>query len=199
MTLRVVAATANEHKLAEMRAIFGDRLEIVPRPVDVADVVEDAGTFVGNARLKAVAICDATGSVALADDSGLEVDALDGAPGVESAYFAGPEHDDAANRRLLLDRLDGVAASDRGARFRTVLLLRWPNGDELVANGTCEGAIGRVERGDNGFGYDSIFHPAGDADGRTFAEHSSAEKNAISHRRAACLALLEKVATDSLG
>lgn len=190
MALRVVAATANEHKLAEMRAIFGDRIELVPRPADVADVVEDAGTFEGNARLKAVAICEATGQVALADDSGLEVARLYGAPGVESAYYAGPEHDDAANRRLLLEDLADVADVDRSARFRTVLLLRWPNGDELIAEGTCAGRIGRSERGDNGFGYDSIFHPD-DSDGRTFAEHTAEEKNAISHRRNACLALLE--------
>lgn len=190
--LRVVAATANEHKLAEMRAIFGSRVEIVPRPAQVGDVVEDAGTFVGNARLKAVAICEATGDIALADDSGLEVDALDGAPGVESAYFAGPEHNDQANRKLLLERLAEVDDDDRGARFRTVLLLRWPNGDELIAQGTCEGSIGRAERGDNGFGYDSIFHPTADPV-RTFAEHTAEEKNAISHRRNACLDLLHQL------
>lgn len=189
----VVAATANEHKLAEMRAIFGDAVELVARPDDVPEVVEDAASFVGNARLKAVAIAEATGRAALADDSGLEVDALDGAPGVESAYYGGGDHDDAANRARLLAELDAVADPERTARFRTVMVLYRPDGSEIVVEGTCEGVIIRSERGTGGFGYDPLFVPA-DGDPRTFAERSPAEKNAISHRSRACQALLAALA-----
>jgi len=189
VALAVVAATANQHKLDEMRSIFGAAIELLPRPAQVPEVIEDAATFVGNARLKAVAIATASGQVALADDSGLEVDALDGAPGVESAYYGGGDHDDAANRARLIAELDGIADRQRTARFRTVIVLRWPDGRELVAQGTCEGTIGHRERGDHGFGYDSLFVPTA-GDGRTFAEHTPAEKNAMSHRSNACLELL---------
>ena len=187
--LRVVAATANSHKLDEMKAVFGSAVELLPRPPEVAEVVEDAKTFVGNARLKAIAIAEASGHVALADDSGLEVDYLGGAPGVESAYYGGGDHDDAANRARLLRELDGVESEQRSARFRTVMVLRWPDGRELVAEGACEGLIGFEERGSQGFGYDSLFNPV-EGDGRSFGEHSAAEKNAISHRSRACHALL---------
>lgn len=186
----MVAATANQHKLDEMRAVFGDRIELLPRPADVPEVVEDAASFVGNARLKAHAIAEAAGAPALADDSGLEVDALDGAPGVESAYYGGGDHDDAANRARLLRELADLPADQRGGRFKTVMVLRWPDGREFVAEGACEGTIGFEERGQNGFGYDSLFHPV-DGNGRTFAEFSPQEKNAISHRSRACHALLE--------
>ena len=188
--LVVVAATANEHKLSEMGAVFGDALVLLARPDDVPEVVEDAGTFVGNARLKAAAIALASGQVALADDSGLEVDALDGAPGVDSAYYGGGDHDDAANRQRLLIELAGVPDAKRTARFRTVMVLRWPDGTEMVAQGTCEGHIGHTERGDQGFGYDPLFVPD-ESDGRTFGEHTAEEKNAISHRSRACVALMQ--------
>lgn len=185
--LVVVSATANPHKLEEMRAIFGDAIELVPRPVEVPEVIEDAPTFVGNAQLKARAIGEVTGMIALADDSGLEVDALDGAPGVHSARFAGDDANDASNRDLLLERLAGVR--ERAARFRTVFVLRYPSGDELVVEGVCDGVIGTEQRGSAGFGYDPIFVPD-NGDGRTFAEHTPSEKNAISHRSRACHALL---------
>lgn len=191
-SLVVVAATANDHKLTEMSAVFGDAVVLLPRPAEVPEVVEDAGTFVGNARLKAVAIADASGQVALGDDSGLEVDALGGAPGVESAYYGGGDHDDAANRQRLMAELLGMADDQRTARFRTVMVLRCPDGTEIVAEGTCEGSIGLVERGDQGFGYDSLFIPA-EGDGRTFGEHTAAEKNSISHRSRACTALLNAI------
>lgn len=190
--LVVVAATANQHKLDEMRAVFGESIQLLPRPVEVPEVVEDAATFVGNARLKAVAIAEASGHVALADDSGLEVDSLDGAPGVESAYYGGGDHDDAANRARLVTELAGVADEQRTARFRTVMVLRWPDGREAVAEGSCEGRIGHQERGDQGFGYDALFVPDS-GDGRTFGEHTAAEKNAISHRSRACSALLTEL------
>lgn len=190
--LVVVAATANAHKLDEMRGIFGDAVELLPRPDDLAEVVEDADTFVGNARLKAVAVAEHTGHVALADDSGLEVDALDSEPGVQSAYYGGGDHDDAANRARLVQELADVAAP-RTARFRTVIVLRWPDGREVVADGACEGQIIDEERGDQGFGYDPLFVPD-DGDGRTFGEHAPAEKNAMSHRSRACRALLEQLA-----
>ena len=193
--LVVVAATANAHKLDEMRSIFGDRIELRPCPDDLAEVVEDADTFAGNARLKAAAVAAHTGHVSIADDSGLEVDALGGEPGVHSAFYGGGDHDDAANRARLLRELASIGEGrDRTARFRTVIVLRWPEGDEIVAEGRCEGRVGLEERGTEGFGYDSLFIPD-DGDGRTFGEHSAAEKNALSHRSRACHALLEALAT----
>ena len=179
MTRRtVVAATANPAKLAEIGDILGAAIDLLPRPADIPDVVEDAPTLEGNALLKARAIHAATGSPALADDTGLEVDALDGAPGVRSARFAGEQATDADNVALLLERLDGV--DGRTARFRTVAALVDHDG-ERTWSGTCEGAIATAPRGAGGFGYDPVFVPAA-GDGRTFAEMSPAEKHAISHR-----------------
>jgi XTP/dITP diphosphohydrolase len=189
---RVVLASANPKKVAEMRDIFGDRFDLVARPDDVPEVIEDADTFVGNARLKAVALAAATGLPAIADDSGLEVDALDGAPGVHSARYAGDGHDDAANTALLLANLAEVAdPAARTGRFHSVLVLHRPDGTEVVAAGTCEGTIAFAPAGDGGFGYDPVFVPNA-GDGRTFAELSSAEKHAISHRGAA-LAELDRL------
>lgn len=186
----VVLASANPHKAAEVQAIIGDRLRLVPRPADVAEVVEDADTFESNARLKAVAIGLATGQMALADDSGLEVDALDGAPGVRSARYAGPAATDADNVDKLLAALAGRPAPiDRRARFTTVVVLRRPDGSEVVASGAVEGAIAAAPRGGRGFGYDPVFVPNG-GDGRTFAELDPAAKHAISHRGRALNALL---------
>lgn len=194
--LRVVLATANAHKVDELRAMVGDRLELVARPAGLADVIEDADTFEGNARLKAVAVVEATGEVALADDSGLEVDALGGAPGVRSARFAEdaglgvPGPADAANTRRLLAELARSSparsspALSRRARFRTVMVLRWPDGCEIVASGSVEGWILDAPRGEGGFGYDPVFVPT-EGDGRSFAELAPTEKNAMSHRRRA--------------
>ncbi len=196
MALTVVSATANRHKLDEMRAVFGDAVELIARPTELAEVIEDADTFVGNARLKAQAVCAHTGQAALADDSGLEVDALDGDPGVQSAYYGGGDHNDAANRERLLSELRGVDGPQRTGRFRTVFVLAWPDGAEIVVQGTCEGRIGNKEIGSNGFGYDPLFHPD-DGDGRSFGEMSSDEKNALSHRSQACVALLAAIASRS--
>lgn len=189
--LTVVLATANPGKAVEIAQVLGDDIVLVARPDHIPDVVEDAETLEGNARLKAAAIADATGEAALADDTGLEVDALDGAPGVHSARYAGPDGEAAPNRRKLLDELERRGANDprqRRARFRTVILLRRPDGSEVVAEGVVEGRIAAEVRGEGGFGYDSVFVPD-DGDGRTFAEMSSDEKNLISHRGRALRAL----------
>jgi XTP/dITP diphosphohydrolase len=186
--VRLVCASANPGKVAEMAALLDGVVELAPRPSDVPDVVEDADTLEGNAMLKAAAICAAAGSAALADDTGLEVDALDGAPGVHTARFAGVDASDVENRRHLLTLLAG--RTDRTARFRTVMAVVRPDGSALTVAGVCEGTISDRERGERGFGYDSVFIPA-DGDGRTFAEMSTTEKNAVSHRAKAMVALLE--------
>jgi XTP/dITP diphosphohydrolase len=189
MTLpTLVSASANPHKVAEIASILDGLVVLVPRPADVPDVVEDAGTLEGNARLKAAAICSATGQAAVSDDTGLFVDALDGEPGVDTAYYAGPNATYAENRAKLLGALDGV--TDRRARFRTVVMVVWPDGTELAVQGVCEGRIATEERGERGFGFDPLFIPD-DGDGRTFSEMSEAEKNAMSHRGRAFVALVE--------
>ena len=186
--LRVACASANPHKVAEIVDLMGGVVDLVPRPSDLADVVEDADTLEGNARLKAVAVCVATELPALADDTGLEVDALDGAPGVITARFAGVGATDAQNRQKMLVDLSGTNATQRTARFRTVALLRFTDGRELVAHGVCEGVIAMKEMGERGFGYDSLFIPT-DGDGRTFAQMTIDEKHELSHRGRAFRAL----------
>lgn len=185
--LRLVCASANAGKVAEMAALLDGVAELLPRPAEVPDVAEDADTLTGNALLKARAICAASGESALADDTGLEVDALNGAPGVHTARFAGPDADDAENRAHLLHALTG--STNRVARFRTVMVIAHPDGSHHAVEGVCEGTIAEAERGNRGFGYDSVFMPAG-GDGRTFAEMDADEKNAISHRGNAMRALL---------
>ncbi len=184
----LVLASANPRKVAEITALL-DGFDLRPRPDDLGDVVEDADTLEGNARLKAAAVCAATGLPAVADDTGLEVDALDGAPGVHSARYAGADQDAAANTAKLLDALAGAA--DRRARFRTVALVRFPDGAELMADGVVEGRIAEAPDGDAGFGYDPVFVPDDDARGRTFARMTPAEKHAVSHRGRAFRALAE--------
>jgi len=194
---RLVVASANPDKAREIAAIVGPTWDLVPRPASIPDVVEDADTLEGNARLKAVAICEATGAAALADDTGLEVDALGGAPGVRSARYAadGPDANPGATpdpapdpavaniARLLaeLERVGATGPGQRRARFRTVVIIHRPGGDETVAEGAAEGAIAPARRGNGGFGYDPVFVPD-DGDGRTFAEMPPADKHAISHR-----------------
>lgn len=195
--MELVCASANPDKVAEIAAILaGVGVELLARPSSVADVEEDADSLVGNARLKACAIAEATGKPALADDTGLEVDALDGAPGVRSARYAGEHATYDDNVSLLLEQLEARGALDpaaRSARFRTVVMVRWPDGRELVVEGVCEGTISSRRQGTNGFGYDPIFTPL-EADGRTFAELSADEKHAISHRGRAL-----RAAADALG
>ncbi|HIG75172.1 MAG TPA: RdgB/HAM1 family non-canonical purine NTP pyrophosphatase [Bacteroidetes bacterium] len=179
--MRLVLATRNPGKVAELRArLAGLPVELISAAdVDGApEVDEDRETLRGNAEKKARALHAHTGLAALADDTGLEVDALGGAPGVHSARFAGPDADDAQNRAHLVRQLEG--ADDRSARFRTVLAFVDGAGAEFF-DGVCEGTLLSEERGSGGFGYDALFVPA-DGDGRTFAEMGKAEKNVISHR-----------------
>ncbi len=185
---RLVLATANPDKAAEIAAILGAAgdLELVPRPDSVPDVEETAETLVENARLKARALTEATQEPAVADDTGLEVHELGGAPGVYSARYAGEQATYADNVAKLLADLG--TNGDRRARFKTVALVAFPDGSELVAEGTVEGRIAEAAAGTGGFGYDPIFVPD-EGDGRTFAEMSADEKHAISHRGRAFRAL----------
>ena len=180
--MRLLVATRNQHKLAEIRQIFSiPGLELVAAdeiPGLPLEVVEDADTFEGNALKKARELCRASGLWTIADDSGLEVDALNHAPGVYSARYAGEECCYKANNDKLLRELSGVEA--RGACFRSVIALCAPDGREWVVDGQCVGQIIHEARGVNGFGYDPLFVPEGYT--RTFAELDSATKNSLSHR-----------------
>jgi XTP/dITP diphosphohydrolase len=200
--LRVVLASANPHKAAELAAIvdslLGDRVQLVPRPAEVPPVAETGGTFVANARLKAHALRAATGLPALADDSGIEVAVLGGAPGVDSAYYAGETASDDENVAKLLGALAAAGATearDRRARFRAVVVLAWPDGTETVAEGEVAGVVLPEPRGRDGFGYDPVFAPDGGG-GRSFAELSAADKHRLSHRGRALAALAEELADD---
>ena len=191
MPVEVVLASANPDKAAEIQAILGAAvpgLVVHPRPPEVPEVEEDAPDLVGNARLKAVALVAATGLPAVADDTGLEVDALGGAPGVFSARWAGEGATYGDNVAKLLASLAGHPDAPRTARFRTVAVCRFPDGRELVAEGACPGRVSLVVAGGGGFGYDPVFVPD-DGDGRTFAEMSAEEKHAVSHRGRAFRAL----------
>lgn len=189
----ILLATGNAGKLADLRRIFADvsavRLISLADVGPVDEVVEDRDTFVGNAEKKAQEIAAATQRLTLADDSGLEVDALDGAPGVYSARYSGPEATPATNNDKLLAALADVPDAERTARFRCVLVLCSAEGRVLhVADGSCEGHIGRELRGTNGFGYDPLFTLTGET--RTMAELSADEKNRRSHRAAAAAKML---------
>lgn len=191
--LTVVLATANPDKAKDIVAILGEAavgVRLVPRPDHVPDVEETGETLVENARLKAAALSEATGQPAIADDTGLEVAALGGAPGVWSARYAGEEATYADNVAKLLVELDALAdgGGERRARFRTVAMVRLPDGRELWREGVVDGHIAAHPRGTNGFGYDPVFVPD-EGDGRTFAEMAPEEKHAISHRGRAFRAL----------
>lgn len=187
--LRLVCGSANPDKVVEIAAVLNDAgreygitIELLPRPNGLGEVVEDADTLEGNARLKAMAVASASGLPAIADDTGLEVTALGGAPGVYSARYAGPEATYADNRQKLLAELAASGSADRSAEFATVAMVCWPGGATVSARGVCQGHIAEHERGARGFGYDPLFVPDSDAAGRTFAEMSDADKNAVSHR-----------------
>jgi len=185
---KVVMASANPDKVEEIALMMEDVVEIVARPRHIPDVIEDADTLEGNARLKAVAISSATGLPAVADDTGLEIDHIDGAPGVYTARFAGPNASYADNVAKTLAVLRGVPAAERTARFRTVALLSYPDGSELVAHGVVEGTIALEPAGEGGFGYDPIFIPA-ESRNMSFAQMDPIAKHAISHRGRAFRAL----------
>jgi len=187
---RVVVASKNPDKIAEVEAVLAHLsppIEVA-RGIDWPDVEETETTLAGNALLKARAVAAATSMVALADDTGLEVDALGGEPGVHAARYAGEGATYADNVDKLLRELGD--RDDRTARFRTAIALVTPDGDELVVEGSLEGRISRSRRGDGGFGYDPVF----DVDGRTLAEIGVDEKNRISHRARALRALAEALA-----
>jgi XTP/dITP diphosphohydrolase len=194
--MRFVLATANADKAREIQDLVagtGLPIELLTRPGDLPTVDEDRETLEDNARLKARSVRDATGEAAIADDTGLEVDALGGAPGVRSARFAGPHATDRDNVALLLERLRDVPLEERRARFVTVAVASFPDGRELAAIGTVEGTIASQPRGDSGFGYDPVFM-ADPGDGRTFAEMSPEEKHRCSHRARAFRTLADGLA-----
>jgi len=192
--MRLVLATANPDKAAELQAILRDELddlvELVARPHGVGAVEETGESLEDNARLKAVALVAATGEAAVADDTGLEVAALDGAPGVWSARFAGDNATYGDNVAKLLTVLEGEA--DRRAWFRTVVVCRFPDGTEIISEGVVKGEILAAPRGLSGFGYDPVFAPEGGG-GRTFAEMSTEEKHALSHRGRALRSFVESL------
>ncbi len=177
----LVLASANPDKAREMVELLRGVARILGRPAGLGEVEETGETLEDNARLKALAVSDFARAAAVADDTGLEVDALGGAPGVLSARYAGPGATYADNVAKLLGALAGVPPPARSARFRTVALARWPDGREVIGVGVVEGSITTEPRGDQGFGYDPVFAPSA-GDGRTFAEMSAADKNRLSHR-----------------
>lgn len=192
---KVVIATNNAHKLDEisrmLSPVTGWEFVSLGECGDFPEPVEDADEFEGNARIKALAARENTGLPALADDSGLEVDALDGAPGVFSSRFAGEDATDADNNAKLLELLADVPDERRTARFICTLVFVDADGSEIVARGACEGKIGYEERGSNGFGYDPLF-VSDDFDGLTTAEVPAEQKDAISHRGQALRAFISE-------
>ena len=194
----IVVATGNAHKLSEIQTILAKvlpdvRFVALGQLGDFDDPEENGTTFLQNAIIKAEAAVEETGFPAIADDSGLVVDALDGEPGVYSARYAGVHGDDAANNAKLLAHMTDVDDAERTARFMSVIALIYPEGMVITGEGACEGIIGREERGPNGFGYDPLFLPT-DAPGKTMAELTPDEKNAISHRFHALADLSSKIA-----
>ncbi len=192
--MRLVLATGNAKKVEELaRILDGLDVELVPMSAFALEGAEETGTtFAENALIKARAVADATGLPALADDSGIEVDALDGRPGVHSARYAGEDGDDTANNAKLLAELGGVADEDRTGRFVCVAALVTPDGQEWTTRGTMEGHVALAPRGHNGFGYDPLFVAEGET--RTNGELSAAEKDARSHRGEAFRAMRPHVA-----
>ena len=195
MSRQLLLATRNPHKLREVRELLSETdFEVISIAdlTDIPEIIEDGDSFEANADKKARVLASLTGRTAIADDSGIEVDALDGAPGIYSARFAGvsgPGADD-ANNRLLVEKLQGVAPEDRTARYRCVLAIVTPTGEARYSSGSVEGRIVDEPGGSGGFGYDPHFLVEGDSQGRRMAELSPSEKNAISHRGKALRELL---------
>jgi XTP/dITP diphosphohydrolase len=193
--LKLVLATRNADKIREIREILGDlAVELIPvSQFDGVPEVEESGeTLAENARRKALAVARATGHAALADDTGLEVEAIGGAPGVFSARYAGPDASYADNVRKLLDVLAAAGTANRRALFRTIVALATPDGEVWTVEGACDGSIARRPRGAGGFGYDPVFVPDGQS--RTFAEMPPESKHAVSHRGRAFRAAREMIA-----
>ena len=195
---RLLVATNNEHKIHEFRRLLDElSLELVT-PADVGlslDVVEDGATFQANASLKAQAFAKASGLPSLADDSGIEVDALGGGPGVLSARYGGPGLNDDDRLQLLLTELQGVSDERRTCRYRVVLVLAEPDGDEQVTEGTCEGQVAHAPVGSNGFGYDPVFFVP--SYGKTIAQLDPSQKDEISHRGKAARAMAALLVGDT--
>ncbi len=187
---RIVLASSNPGKLRELQSLLPSEVEVVSAAeAGVTLPPETGSTFAENALLKARAAAQQSGLIAIADDSGLEVDALGGEPGVRSARYAGPRASDADNIALLLKRLEGVPEGRRTARFRAVVALAAPDGSEFLGEGVLEGQIVLAPRGQGGFGYDPVFQPLGE--NRTVAEMTLEEKNRVSHRARALRQVIE--------
>ena len=192
--MKLIIASNNAHKLVEIKAILGDMFDEILSLREAGiehETVEDGRTFLENAAKKAREIAEISGCCALADDSGLCVDALDGAPGIYSARYSGVHGDDKANNRKLLDDLRDVPDEKRGAHFTCAIVLARPDGSEVSAEGYFYGVIAHGEAGENGFGYDPLFFLP--EYGCTSAQLAPEEKNRISHRSQALHALLEKL------
>lgn len=191
--MKVIIATHNKHKLAEMERILSPMgYEVVTDTmlgIEITDVEENGETFLDNARIKAQSGCKESGLICIADDSGLCVDALGGAPGVYSARYSGVHGDDEGNIKKLLENLKDVPDEKRTARFECAICVCFPGGEEITAKGICEGKIGYEKIGDNGFGYDPIFM-VGE---KSLAQLTAGEKDKISHRGNALKALSEKL------
>ena len=183
MITELVLASGNKGKLAEFQRLL-DGLDVQIHSMkeypEIGEIVEDGSTFAENALIKARAVCKATGKPAMADDSGLAVDALNGEPGIYSARFAGEQRSDADNNAKVLRLMETVADADRTARFFCVIAIVLPDGREYTVEGTCEGIILHALRGEGGFGYDPLFYV--ESMNKTFAELTMEEKNRISHR-----------------
>lgn len=195
MNKTIVAATQNKHKIKEMEAIAGEfGMSVIARDeagVPQVDIIEDGKTFEENSYKKAYEIMKLCGEITIADDSGLEVDCLDGAPGVYSARFAGTDGDDNTNNEKLKELIKDVPYEKRTGRFVSVITMVFPDGEALVARGEVEGHIVLEEKGSNGFGYDPLFVPLGYD--KTFGEIEPEIKNRISHRANALIKLREKL------
>lgn len=194
--IKIVLATNNSHKVSEFKSCFAQKgidIEIVTIKETgfTGDIIEDADSFEGNAYIKAKTLCDFTGMIAVADDSGLWVDSLDGAPGVYSARYAGENSSDAENTEKLLSELEKIGDEERGAKFVCAICAVRPDGERIFVRGESEGAILKEQKGEGGFGYDPVFYCP--AFGKTFAEMTSEEKNSISHRGRAVEKLAEQL------
>lgn len=198
MTKEFILATGNDHKVRELRQILSEEIKDFDasalksqKDYHIEDPVENGISFVQNALIKAQNVCDKTGKCAIADDSGLVVDVMGGAPGIFSARWSGKHGDDKANIDLLLKQMTDVSEENRKAKFVTAAVLVCPNGDFFVEVGEVEGSILFNEKGKKGFGYDPIFAPLGYD--KSFAQLSPEEKNSISHRRKAFCKLAKKI------